>query len=272
MGRSYRRLPKLKLKRCFGVILPLVVAGVLHASIVNIQPNNNGIQQITASIASFATTGNTMGGMTATVSYEGGGTETVTWVNAGGSSGAATGTLGFNLVQTGDTFTNGWVLTNSSINAITQIILDGVGAGSGMTVFDRTLSSTGGTVGTPNSGTGADFAILGVGEVGGPYTVNITYSNILSLIGNPPCADGTGNTPCGDTYTRLTIDFVTAGPGSGNPFRQTGGTSAQFVFSQDTDNSTGVIGADVPEPLTCSLVALGLLTTVACSRRRKQAI
>jgi len=250
----------------------LVVAGGLHASIVNIQPNSNGIQQITDSIASFATTGNTMGGMTATVSYEGGGSETVTWVNAGGSSGAATGTLGFNLSQTGDTFTNGWQLTNNSINAITQIILDGVGAGTGSVVFDRTLSSTGGTVGTPNSGTGADFAILGAGEAGGPYTVNITYSNILRLTGNPPCADGTGNTPCGDTFTRLTIDFVTSGPGSGNPFRQTGGTSAQFVFRQDTDNSNGFISADAPEPVTSSLVALGLLAAVACFHRRKQAI
>lgn len=241
---------------------------VAKASTVNILPNQNGITQVVASITSDVTDGSTMVGMTVTVNFSVGASQTVAWASTGATSGRATGAITGgnwmlavngdtgNLTAPGGTPTTAWTLTNSSTSvAITSIILDGAPTN---TVFDRDRNN----IGTPTSNFGIDYAFGGT-EVGkDPFTVNVTYSNIVALAGpNQGCSGLPSNntvTGCGDLWRTLTFAFspnlFVKQNGNGHP-------SASWTFFQDTDTVAGV-----PEPLTIGLTGTGLLAIAAYGR------
>jgi hypothetical protein len=147
-------------------------------------------ETLVSTIPNFTTTGDTMNGMTVTVTFSDGKTATGTWVgntvstsNTTGSGGASgsIGTDSFSISQTGNTYTfypvgggtvinagGGFRVLNNSTsgNAITQIVLDGhngttsncpTGTPAGLscfTMFDRVAPGT--DNGTSGTGTGTN--------------------------------------------------------------------------------------------------------------------
>src|SRR5207248_988660 len=95
-----------------------------------------------------------------------------------------------------------------------------------------------------------------------PYTVNVTYSRILQLLGAPQACVGTAyagldtSAGCGDAWGSVSFAFT------GPAFIGSAGNAAVWRFFQDTDT----VGA--PEPLTLGLTATGLLALVAYRKRR----
>jgi hypothetical protein len=262
-------------------LLALCLACVANAGTVNILPNQNGTTVIASSITSFSTTGADMLGMLVTVTFADSTTQTVTWAACGATCGQATGAAGtgtWTLGVTGDTglvssLTNPdgsalthWTLTNTSTNlAITSIVLNGV---PGNTLFDRDLNS-GGQTGTPGGSFGIDYTFSSEAGQNSPFTVNVTYSNLVVLAGAAqPClgsvfAGLNTATGCGDEWGQLTFAF------SGNPFVGTGKSKspdAVWSFFQDSDTATAANLA--PEPFTFGLMAAGLVAVLAYRKRR----
>lgn len=140
----------------------------------------------------------------------------------------------FTISQTGDTFSNNWILQNSStFLAIQSLTLNGV---PGNTIFDTTF---GGAEGTPTSASGASAS----GTTSDTSSGVGTYTNRGAI---------SPNAPVGDLFTVLTINF--SGPLSGL------GPGASASFLADTD-SIGLFGGDpgsgtTPEPSTLSMLVL----------------
>ncbi len=197
-----------------------------------------------------------------------------------------------NLPET--TAVNAWTLTNTSTTtAITSVVINGnlTTATAGVTnnscfgttlpgncvngiVFDRDLASNTTTTSTPTESDGQSGTPNGLGgitytektssEVGGPYTVGVTYSNIVALAWpvNVGCGGAafSGNSTvsgCGDEWATLGFSFT-----GGNAFEATGATAAQWAFFQDTDTAVA------PEPLTMALTGLGLLALAGVRKYR----
>jgi hypothetical protein len=260
----------------------LCFAVVAQAGTVNILPNVNGTTQQIWAVNSAATTGATMVGMQVTVTFADSSTQTLTWGATGFDTGQVSGAAGngtWTLSVTGNTGDRSapapfgapltpWVLTSTSTNlAISSIVLDGTGGSSrpGGTIFDRDPSDNG-SIGTPNSAFGIDYRFNTETGVHAPFTVNVTYSNIVALFGANQGCDTTSPfsanstvTGCGDEWAKLTFAFT------GNQFVGTGGGPATWRYFQDSDT----IGA--PEPLTMGLMGAGLLCLAAYRRRRSSA-
>ena len=190
-------------------------------------------------ISQFTTDGADMVGMSVTVNFFGGGSETVAWAATGPQSGAATGAFGtgWSISSSGDTFnTNAWAADFGNLQ-VTSFVMDGT---TGLTLFDRDFDPL---PGTPGSADGRDFATTLVSDA----LVQATYSNVVSIGATPPV---------GDIFHILTVDFAEV---------ENGTVSGLFNFTQDTDND---IRIQVPEPAMLPVFGLGLAGLAIAARRR----
>jgi hypothetical protein len=187
-------------------------------------------------ISQFTTDGADMVGMSVTVNFLGGGSETAIWGATGAQSGAAVGT-GWSISETGDTFnTNAWSADFGNLQ-VTSFVLD---ATTGLTLFDKDFDPL---PGTPGSADGRDFATTLVQDA----LVQATYSNVVGIGATPPV---------GDIFHMLTVSFAEV---------ENGTVSGLFDFTQDTDND---IRIQIPEPAMLPIFGLGLAGLAIVARRR----
>jgi hypothetical protein len=184
--------------------------------------------------------------MQVTAFFTDGSSESVTWVGGFFGSGSATGT-GWSLMESGDTDTSSWFLTNSTRLGLTRLLLDG---GPGKTVFDRTF---GGMIGTPGTSIGRDFVVTS-GGVG--TTILATYEDQVAVIPNPPV---------GDIFRYLDVVFQNAG----------GLASGQVLgFGADTDSTVDVLTplAVIPEPGSLLLFGVAVLSLAGHRHFQRQRV
>lgn len=187
-------------------------------------------------ISQFTTDGADMAGMTVTVNFLGGGSETVLWAATGASSGAAVGT-GWSISESGDSFnTNAWTADFGNLQ-VTSFVLDGA---TGLTLFDKSFDPL---PGTPGSADGRDFASTLVQDA----LVQATYSNVVGIGATPPV---------GDIFQILTVSFAQV---------ENDAVSGIFNFTQDTDND---IRIQIPEPAMLPIFGLGLAGLAMIVRKR----
>lgn len=205
-----------------------------------------GSPKTTTGLTGFATTGALMDGMLVTAAFSGGGSETLAWADIAGAPGNDGGVFGsgWSLKLVGNSFDDPWTLTSTV--GITSLLFDGI---PGKTVFDTRFPFPGGNGdGTPDSARGWQFQRLS----GGPTDITTTYSDILN-IGTDPAV--------GDLYTKVSVVFREA----------FGGPTAvsTMTFRMDTDNALVEI-RDVPEPASCTLLAIGAAGLVGYRARRRK--
>lgn len=218
-----------------GLGLALVMAGNTYAApIVNVT-NSNGDLYNTEALTGFQTSGSQMDGMEITTCFASAACETVAFDGTVGSSsyGEAVGS-GWSFSINGDTF--GSPFTFSTDQSIVSILLNGR---PGNTIFDILGDSTH----SPNSALGKPFTLSNAGDLTDDTTVNVEYSDKLSI----------GGVFYNDLFTTMAIDF------GGSAF------SGMFSFITDTDNNDFAGGSPitptnpVPEPGTLALMGLGIL-------------
>lgn len=187
-------------------------------------------------ISQFTTDGADMVGMSVTVNFLGGATETVFWTATGAQSGAAVGT-GWSVTEDGDTFnTNAWTADFGNL----QVESLQFNATTGLTLFDRSLAPL---PGIPGSAEGRDFVstLLNDGDV------VAAYSNVVGIGAIPPV---------GDIFHTLTISFADL---------ENSVLSGRFQFTQDTDNDIRIL---LPESAMLTIFGLGLAGLTMVLRRR----
>ena len=173
-----------------------------------------------------------MVGLNVTVTFADNSTETLVWT--------ATGIVGNGWSLThgpGSSFSDPFVLVNSSGLAINALVLHGGGS---TTLFDRAA-----TVSTDGTANGRD--LLENSSFSLSQDIQVTYFDQIQV---------TGSTPVGDIFAGLQIEFSDGFASN----------SGDFSFVADTDTATSLLVA-VPEPQMAwgLLVALG---TVIRIRRR----
>jgi hypothetical protein len=188
-----------------------------------------GTTNYTTALTGYGTYGDMMDGMKVTA-YFSASSETATWADTGYHAGASSGT-NWSLSESGDTWDSNWTLTNSTGQGIDRIFID---AGQGDTVFDTYF---GGAYGTDGSARGKDFSVTsGLGSL----DITATYRDEVAL---------TGQSPVGDLYRYLDIEFTSAG---GFP------TGSTLTFITDTDNIKFAGDIYIPAPGAIALGAIGL--------------
>jgi len=205
-----------------------------------------GTTNLTTALTGYGTYGGMMDGMKVTAYFLGGTQQSVTWANTGSYvAGQAVGT-GWSLYESGDTFGGNWILSNSTGQGISRLLID---AGPGNTVYDTTR--IGDVGGTPGSERGWSFQV-----VSQPTGLDIvaTYRDAVAL---------TGFDPVGDLFRYLDIEFTSTGGFA---------SGGQLKYITDTDNIkfAGDLGP-VPEPTTLLVWSgLGAVGLAAAWRRRKR--
>lgn len=195
-------------------------------------------------LAGFATTGADMSGLQVRAQFSGGANldETLVWATTGPGAGGVFGT-GWSLTLSGDSFTSDWIFDfdpNANLGQLGVLTLDGR---DGLTIFDRTLPSTG----TPGSSSGLDFDFAG-GTCGACFA-EARYGFETSIGAAPAVTD---------LYQTLTISF----------FGRAGPTD-DWRFVQDTDNDSRFVPG-IPEPETYALLLGGLGFVSWVAKRRRQ--
>lgn len=222
-------------KAIAGLGLALVMAGNAYAApIVNVI-NSDGDLYNTDMLTGYSTDGSLMDGMEVTTCFASAACETVAFDGTVGSSsyGEAVGS-GWKLSINGDTYSSPF--TFNTDQSITSILLNGR---PGNTIFDI----LGGDFRSPDSAQGKPFELSNSGDLADDATVNVEYSDKLSI-------DGVFYD---DLFTTMAIDF------GGSLF------SGMFSFVSDTDNNDFAGGSPitptnpVPEPGTLALMGLGIL-------------
>ena len=222
-------------KVVMGLGLAAAMAGNAYAApIVNVV-NSDGDLYNTEMLTGYSTDGSLMDGMEITTCFASAACETVAFDGTVGSTsyGEAVGS-GWSLSVNGDTYNSPF--TFNSVQDVTSIVLNGR---PGNTIFDI----LGGDFRSPNSAQGKPFTLSNTGDLADGTTVNVEYSDKLSL-------DGVFYD---DLFTTMAIDF------GGSLF------SGMFSFLSDTDNNNFAAGSPitptnpVPEPGTLALLGLGAL-------------
>ncbi|MAB50826.1 MULTISPECIES: PEP-CTERM sorting domain-containing protein [unclassified Marinobacter] len=222
-------------KVVIGLGLAAAMAGNAYAApIVNVV-NSDGDLYNTEMLTGYSTDGSLMDGMEVTTCFASAACETVAFDGTVGSSsyGEAIGS-GWSLSINGDTYSSPF--TFNSVQDVTSIVLNGR---PGNTIFDI----LGGDFRSPDSAQGKPFQLSNSGDLADGTTVNVEYSDKLSL-------DGVFYD---DLFTTMAIDF------GGSLF------SGMFSFLSDTDNNNFAAGSPitptnpVPEPGTLALLGLGAL-------------
>ena len=264
------------------VLVALGLAGVANGNTVIVGADVNNPPDLVSSISNFKVDGADMAalGLNVVVHFSNGtNSGPIAWTAiCGASCGQATGVAGngtWTLTETGDTGSvsdlfnpdtsgiNAWTLTNTSTNlAITSVDL----LGGNNLIFDRDNHLTNPTdsvqLGTPGSSLGIDYSFSSESGANSPFTVTVTYSNIVTLAGAAQACQGAGyagkdtSTGCGDVWGNLTFAFT-----AGGPFLNVGAANAVWAFFQDTDTPA-------PEPLTMGLTGIGLLALAVYRKRR----
>ena len=178
-----------------------------------------------------------MVGLSVTVEFADGSTDAQLWTPTGISTSAWTMTQG-----PGSTFSNPFILTNSSGQDIVGFTMHGAGS---TTLFDRASNPS--TAGTAN---GRDFR-----ENSSFWTTQDIFVNYFDEIRVGTAA------PVGDIFAGLEVSFQVGFLSGG----------ADFEFVTDTDTATSILIAvpsAVPEPGSLALAfALGGLVSIARRRR-----
>lgn len=205
----------------------------------------------TDAIVDEGTWGNDMAGMTVTVSYGDGTSQTKIWQATSSSSGGAWGDDWSLTVTDGSTYKYNtknyfkpWVFAMDSGVEVSSIFID---AGTGDTVFDGTRTYGSDPINypsTPKSYSGTPFDYYLMNDPTGKTVA--TYSGLVAL---------TDQAPVGDLFRFLNIDFGDIIVGG------------VLQFSADTDSLASEL-EPVPEPATLFLFGIGLVGLAAVSRRK----
>lgn len=218
-----------------GLGLAVAMAGNAYAApIVNII-NSDGDLYNTDKLTEYTTDGSLMDGMEVTTCFASAACETVAFDGTVGSTsyGEAVGS-GWSLSVNGNTFSSPFTFSTSQ--DVTSILVNGR---PGNTIFDI----LGGDFRSPDSAQGKPFTLSNSGDLADNTTVNVEYSDKLSVQG----------VFYDDLFTTMAIDF------GGSLF------SGMFSFLTDTDNNDFAGGSPitptnpVPEPGTLALMGLGIL-------------